>query len=135
MAREIMLRRYRIEPALINGGFQDRGEKEAILKATGGTLALKETMDLSEIIGDVLCSPQYSMKYLNTHPLFSSDSSHADQDIALQLLLSQAIFHKYAGYGNNPNQKKAKMALEKYFFNMNTHGGFHPRRFGSPRMR
>ena len=48
------------------GGF--RGEKEAILKATSSTLALKETRDLSEIIGDVLCSPQYSMKYLNTHP-------------------------------------------------------------------
>jgi hypothetical protein len=33
-------------------------------------LALMETMDLSEIIGEVLCSPQYSMKYLNTHPPF-----------------------------------------------------------------
>jgi hypothetical protein len=29
-----------------------------------------ETTDLSEIIEDVLCSPQYSMKYLNTHPPF-----------------------------------------------------------------
>jgi hypothetical protein len=44
--------------------------KEANLKATGSTLALMETTDLSEIIEDVLCSPQYSMKYLNTHPPF-----------------------------------------------------------------
>jgi hypothetical protein len=84
-----------------------------------------ETTDLSEIIEDVLCSPQYSMKYLNTHPPFFIWQFTGGSDITLQLLLSQAILHKYAGYGN-PNQKKAKMALEKYFFNMNTHGGVSP---------
>ena len=76
------------------GVFRIGAIKEAILKATSSTLALMETMDLSEIIGDVLCSPQYSMKYLNTHPRFSSGGEQADQDITLQLLLSQAILHK-----------------------------------------
>jgi len=42
--------------------------KEAILKATGKTLAMMEKTDLSEIIKDVLISPEYSMKFLGTHP-------------------------------------------------------------------
>jgi len=44
--------------------------KEAILKATGGTLALMKMTDISEIIPDLLFSPDNSMKYLETHPPF-----------------------------------------------------------------
>jgi 4'-phosphopantetheinyl transferase len=44
--------------------------KEAILKTTGGTLALMKTTDLSEIIPDILFSPNYSIKYLKTPPFF-----------------------------------------------------------------
>ena len=44
--------------------------KEAVIKVTGGTLALMETMDLSEYIQDIMCSPDYSMHCLDTHPPF-----------------------------------------------------------------
>ena len=44
--------------------------KEAILKATGSTLALMGKTDLSAIIQELLSSPEYSMKYLDNHPPF-----------------------------------------------------------------
>jgi 4'-phosphopantetheinyl transferase len=44
--------------------------KEAIIKATGGTLTQMGTTDLSEIIEDILYSPDYSMHCLDTHPPF-----------------------------------------------------------------
>jgi phosphopantetheinyl transferase len=60
-----------IEPALrYQIFFRIWAIKEAILKATGSTLALMGKTDLSEIIQEVLCSPEYSMKYLDTHPPF-----------------------------------------------------------------
>jgi 4'-phosphopantetheinyl transferase len=71
-----------IEPALrYQTFFRLWAIKEAILKATGSTLALMETTDLSEIIEDLLCSPEYSMKYLDAHPpffigQFTSGSGH-----------------------------------------------------------
>jgi 4'-phosphopantetheinyl transferase len=61
----------RIEPALrYQVFFRIWAIKEAILKATGGTLALMKNTDLSEIIPDILFSPGNSMKYLETHPPF-----------------------------------------------------------------
>ena len=55
--------------------------KEAILKANGSTLSLMGTTDLSEIIADVLYSPDYSMNFMDTHPpyflwQFTSGSGH-----------------------------------------------------------
>jgi len=55
--------------------------KEAILKATGSTLTMMEKIDLSEIIQDVIFSPDYSMKFLDTPPpffiwQFNSGSGH-----------------------------------------------------------
>jgi len=44
--------------------------KEAIIKATGGTLSRMGTTDLSEIIEDILYSPDYSMHCLDTQPPF-----------------------------------------------------------------
>ena len=44
--------------------------KEAILKATGSTLTMMKKIDLSEIIQDIIFSPDYLMKLLNTHPSF-----------------------------------------------------------------
>jgi len=44
--------------------------KEAILKATGSTLTMMKKIDLSEIIQDIIFSPDYSRKFLNTHPSF-----------------------------------------------------------------
>jgi 4'-phosphopantetheinyl transferase len=61
----------RIEPALrYQVFFRIWALKEAILKATGGTLALMKNTDLSEIIPDILFSPDYSMKYLKPPPPF-----------------------------------------------------------------
>jgi 4'-phosphopantetheinyl transferase len=44
--------------------------KEAILKTTGGTLALMKNIDLTEIILDICSSQDCSMKCLDTHPPF-----------------------------------------------------------------
>jgi 4'-phosphopantetheinyl transferase len=44
--------------------------KEAILKATGSTLTMMKKIDLSENIQDIIFSPDYLMKFLNTHPSF-----------------------------------------------------------------
>jgi 4'-phosphopantetheinyl transferase len=85
-----------IEPALRQGVFfRIWAIKEAILKATGSTLALMETTDLSEIIEDLLRSPKYSMKYLDAHPpffigQFTSGSGHhgaiaVESDNSLQI--------------------------------------------------
>jgi 4'-phosphopantetheinyl transferase len=61
----------RIEPALrYQVFFRIWAIKEAILKATGGTLALMKNTDLSEIIPDVIFSLDHSMKYMNTHRPF-----------------------------------------------------------------
>jgi 4'-phosphopantetheinyl transferase len=60
-----------VEPALrYQVFFKIWAIKEAILKATGGTLALMKNTDLSEIIPDLLFSPDYSMKYLKPPPPF-----------------------------------------------------------------
>jgi 4'-phosphopantetheinyl transferase len=51
--------------------FRIWASKEAIIKATGGTLTQMGTTDLSEIIEDILYSPDYSMHCLSTHlPFF-----------------------------------------------------------------
>ena len=61
----------RIEPAQrYQVFFRIWAAKEAIIKATGGTLSLMGTTDLSEIIEDILYSPDYSMYCLDTHPPF-----------------------------------------------------------------
>jgi len=61
----------RIEPAQrYQVFFRIWAAKEALIKATGGTLSLMGTTDLSEIIEDVLYSPDYSMYCLDTHPPF-----------------------------------------------------------------
>ena len=44
--------------------------KEAILKATGGTLTLMKKTDLSDIFEDGGYSPEYSMNYLDSQPPF-----------------------------------------------------------------
>lgn len=60
-----------VEPALrYQVFFRIWAIKEAILKTTGGTLAMMKTTDLSAIIPDLLFSPDYSMKYLETPPFF-----------------------------------------------------------------
>ena len=65
--------------------------KEAILKATGNTLAMMEKTDLSEIINDVLISPEYLMKFLGTHPPLFICQFNMAQDIMVQLQLMWAI--------------------------------------------
>lgn len=61
----------RIEPAKrYQVFFRIWAVKEAIIKATGGTLTQIGTTDLSEIIEDILYTPDYSMNFLNTHPPF-----------------------------------------------------------------
>ena len=58
-----------IEPALRYGVFfRIWAIKEAILKVTGSTLALMVKTDLSQIMEEVLSSPEYSMSCLDTHP-------------------------------------------------------------------
>lgn len=60
-----------MEPALrYQGFFRIWAAKEAIIKATGGMLTHMRTTDLSEIIDDILYSPDYSMNFLDTHPPF-----------------------------------------------------------------
>jgi len=71
-----------IEPALrYQVFFRIWAAKEAVIKATGGTMALMKTIDLSEIIEDILFYPEYSMNYLDTPPpfflwQFTSESGH-----------------------------------------------------------
>jgi 4'-phosphopantetheinyl transferase len=61
----------RIEPDLnYQVFFRIWAIKEALLKATGGTLVLMKTTDLSEIIPDICSSKDCSMNYLNTHTPF-----------------------------------------------------------------
>jgi len=61
----------RIEPTLrYEVFFRIWAAKEAIIKATGGTLSLMGATDLSDIIEDVLYSPDYSMNVLDTCPPF-----------------------------------------------------------------
>jgi 4'-phosphopantetheinyl transferase len=59
----------RIEPALrYQVFFRMWAIKEAILKVTGSTLARMVITDLSQIMEDVVSSPEYSMSCLDTHP-------------------------------------------------------------------
>ena len=60
-------------------------------QGTGNTLAMMEKTDPSEIINDVLISPEYSMKFLALIHPFSSVSSISAQDIMVQLQLMWAI--------------------------------------------
>jgi 4'-phosphopantetheinyl transferase len=61
----------RIEPAQrYQVFFRIWAAKEAVIKATGGTMALMKTIDLSDIIEDILYSPDYSMNFMDTHPPF-----------------------------------------------------------------
>lgn len=50
--------------------FRIWASKEAVIKAIGGTMALMKTIDLSDIIEDILVDPGYSMNYLATRPPF-----------------------------------------------------------------
>jgi phosphopantetheinyl transferase len=60
-----------IEPTLrYEVFFRIWAAKEAIIKATGSTLSLMGTTDLSDIIEDLLYSPDYSMNVLDTCPPF-----------------------------------------------------------------
>jgi 4'-phosphopantetheinyl transferase len=61
----------RTEPALrYQVFFRIWATKEALLKATGSTLNLMKTTDLSDILEEVVCSADYSMNYLDTTPPF-----------------------------------------------------------------
>jgi 4'-phosphopantetheinyl transferase len=61
----------RTEPALMyQVFFRMWAMKEAILKVTGSTLNLMAETDLSEIIEEIVCSPEYSMHYLDSQPPF-----------------------------------------------------------------